>query len=40
MHEKLDRILTESNATEIYTFIELLDALGFQVAIAPKDPES
>lgn len=40
LHEKLDKMLTESNATEIYTFIELLDKLGFRVAIAPKDPES
>ncbi|WP_206756634.1 hypothetical protein [Aerosakkonema funiforme] len=40
LHEKLDKMLTESNASEIYTFIELLDALGFRVAIALKDPES
>ncbi|MCL1469969.1 transcriptional regulator [Argonema antarcticum] len=40
LHEKFDRILTESNATEIYTFVELLNAIGFRVAIAPKDPES
>ncbi|MCL1469967.1 DNA-binding protein [Argonema antarcticum] len=32
-HEKLDKMLTESRCTEIYTFIELLDNLGFQVAI-------
>lgn len=36
-HEKLDKILTESGGSEIYTFIELLDTLGFQVAIAPKE---
>jgi len=39
-HEKLDKILTESRCTEIYTFIELLDELGFRVAIAPKHPQS
>jgi DNA-binding phage protein len=36
-HEKLDKILTQSGCAEIYTFVELLDALGFRVAIAPKD---
>ena len=40
LHEKLDQMLIESNAAEIYTFVELLNALGFRVAIAPKDPES
>ncbi|MCL1468705.1 DNA-binding protein [Argonema galeatum] len=40
LHEKLDRMLTESNAAEIYTFIELLDALGFRVAISPKEPQA
>ncbi|MFB2838874.1 DNA-binding protein [Floridanema evergladense] len=39
LHEKLDRILTESNATEIYTFVELLNSLGFQLAISPKETE-
>ncbi len=36
-HEKLDKMLTQSGSAEIYTFIELLDALGFRVAIAPKE---
>lgn len=40
LHEKLDRMLTESNATEIYTFIELMDKLGFRVAILPKETET
>lgn len=40
LHEKLDRILTENNTTEIYTFIELLNALGFQVVILPKETEA
>jgi len=39
LHEKLDQILTKSNATEIYTFVELLNALGFQIAISPKETE-
>ncbi|MFB2937373.1 transcriptional regulator [Aerosakkonemataceae cyanobacterium BLCC-F154] len=39
LHEKLDRILTESNATEIYTFIELINSLGFQVTISAKETE-
>lgn len=40
LHEKLDKMLTESRCTEIYTLIELLDELGFRVAIAPKHPQS
>ncbi|OKH40989.1 transcriptional regulator [[Phormidium ambiguum] IAM M-71] len=40
LHEKLDRILTESNATEIYTFVELLNELGFQLTITPKETQS
>jgi DNA-binding phage protein len=36
-HEKLDKILTQSGGAEIYSFIELLDALGFRVAIVPKE---
>ena len=40
LHEKLDRMLTESNAAEIYTFIELMDNLGFRVAISPKEAET
>lgn len=37
LYEKLDGILTESNAAEIYTFMELMDKLGFRVAILPKE---
>lgn len=40
LHEKLDRILTETNATEIYTFVELLNELGFQLKITPKETQS
>lgn len=39
LHEKLDKMLTESNAAEIYAFIELLDKLGFRLAILPKEME-
>ena len=39
LHEKLDRILKESNASEIYTFIELLNELGFSIAITPKETQ-
>ena len=40
LHEKLDQMLTESNAAEIYTFIELMDKLGFSIVIAPKENQS
>ena len=36
-YEKLDKILLETGGTEIYSLVELLDALGFRIAIAPKD---
>jgi DNA-binding phage protein len=36
-YEKLDKILIETGGAEIYTLVELLDALGFGVAIVPKD---
>lgn len=36
-HEKLDKMLLETGGAEIYSFVELLNALGFRVAIAPKD---
>lgn len=35
--EKLDKILAQSGGAEIYTLVELLDALGFRVAIVPKE---
>jgi DNA-binding phage protein len=35
-YEKLDKILLETGGTEIYTLVELLDALGFRIAIVPK----
>ena len=36
-YEKLDKILLETGGVEIYGLVELLDALGFRIAIAPKD---
>jgi DNA-binding phage protein len=36
-YEKLDKILLETGASEIYSLVELLDALGFRIAIVPKD---
>ena len=39
LHEKLDKMLTESNTAEIYTFVELMDKLGFRVAILPEEIE-
>jgi DNA-binding phage protein len=36
-HEKLDKILLETKAAELGSLIEFLDALGFRIAIAPKD---
>ncbi|HAJ58999.1 MAG TPA: transcriptional regulator [Cyanobacteria bacterium UBA8543] len=37
-HKKLDTILTQSGGSEIYTFIELVDKLGFQVAVSEAMP--
>ncbi len=36
-YEKLDKILLETKGAEIHSLIEFLDALGFRIAIAPKD---
>nr|WP_293341675.1 transcriptional regulator [Microcoleus sp. CAWBG58] len=33
LHEKLDRMLTESGGSEIYSLVELLEALGFKLEI-------
>ncbi|NJK75564.1 MAG: transcriptional regulator [Oscillatoriales cyanobacterium RU_3_3] len=38
-HEKLDRMLTESGGWEIYSFVELLEALGFKLEITVADLE-
>jgi DNA-binding phage protein len=38
-HEKLDQMLTESGGSEIYTLVELLEALGFKIEISVADIE-
>ncbi len=35
-HEKLDKMLSESGGAEIYALVELLDALGFRLAVTLK----
>jgi DNA-binding phage protein len=35
-HEKLDKMLSKTKGAEIYALVELLDAPGYQIAIAPK----
>lgn len=36
-YEKLDKILLETKAVEIYNLVEFLDTLGFRIALVPKD---
>ena len=36
-YEQLDKMLSESGGSEIYTLIEFLDALGYRIALVPKD---
>ncbi|PSB13484.1 transcriptional regulator [filamentous cyanobacterium Phorm 46] len=38
-HEKLDKMLTESGGAEIYSLVELLEALGFKLEISVADIE-
>ncbi|MEG4816589.1 transcriptional regulator [Microcoleus sp. K5-D4] len=37
--EKLDKLLTASGGSEIYSFVELLEALGFKLEITVADTE-
>lgn len=37
--EKLDKMLTESGGAEIYSLVELLEALGFKLEISVADIE-
>jgi DNA-binding phage protein len=37
-YEKLDKILLETGASEIYSLVELLDALGFRIAVCEAMP--
>lgn len=39
-HEKLNKMLSESGASEIYSFVELLEALGFKLEITVAGIES
>ncbi|WP_341733559.1 transcriptional regulator [Microcoleus sp. EPA2] len=38
-HERLDKMLTASYGSEIYCFVELLEALGFKLGITVEDSE-
>ena len=38
-HEKLDQMLTESGGSEIYSLVELLEALGFKLEVTVADVE-
>jgi DNA-binding phage protein len=38
-HEKLDKMLTKSAASEIYCLVALLEALGFKLEITVADTE-
>jgi DNA-binding phage protein len=38
-HERLDKMLTVSSGSEIYCFVELLEALGFKLGITVEDGE-
>ena len=37
-YEKLDKILIETGGAEIYSLVELLDALGFRIAVSVAMP--
>ncbi|MEB3282090.1 MAG: transcriptional regulator [Lyngbya sp.] len=36
-YEKLDQALAESGGSEIFTFVELLNALGFELSVKVKE---
>lgn len=36
-YQRLDKILSETKSTEIYTFVELLDILGYRITLVAKD---
>jgi hypothetical protein len=38
-YEKLNKMLRESSGSEIYCFVELLEALGFKLGITVEDGE-
>ncbi|MEG4217750.1 transcriptional regulator [Microcoleus sp. Pol14C6] len=39
LHEKLDKMLTESGGSEIYCLVELLEVLGFKLEINVADTD-
>lgn len=39
-YEKLDKILAKTGGEEILTLIKFLDALGYRIAVVPKDEET
>jgi DNA-binding phage protein len=39
LHEELDRVLAETKGVEIYGLVDLLDALGFRLAVLPKQQD-
>lgn len=39
-HQQLDKMLSENSAKEIYTFVALLNEMGFRLEIKPKEIES
>jgi DNA-binding phage protein len=39
LFDRLDRILIETKAVEIYGLIDLLDELGFRLAVIPKEQQ-
>ncbi len=40
LFDRVDRILIETKAVEIYGLIDLLDELGFQLAVIPKEQQA
>ncbi|MEG4283073.1 transcriptional regulator [Microcoleus sp. A006_D1] len=38
-HEKVDKMLTESGGSEIYSLVELLEALGFRLEVTVAEIE-
>ncbi len=39
-HERLDKMLLETKAAELYSLIEFLDALGFRLAVSEAMPKA
>ncbi len=36
-YERLEKIISTTQSSEIYTLVELLDALGYRIALVAKD---